>query len=165
MKPKTFLQVREFGKENQKALCLIHPTLVRWDYFDYVIPLLEKHFHLIVPSLPGYDLENDSEFCSVECVAVSLASYLKRKGICKLDFLYGCSMGGAIALRMLIDCFSPSASQKSSFVFRSGRIWNGQRTLLISIHRKDIHSCKFLQIKEYFIVQERPEGRLGEKSS
>lgn len=103
MKQNPFLHVREFGKENRKVLCLIHPTMVRWDYFDSVIPLLEKHFHLIIPSLPGYDLENDSEFCSVECVAVSLASYLKRKGIVKLDFLYGCSIGGAIALRMLID--------------------------------------------------------------
>lgn len=27
------------------------------DYFEYVIPLLEKDYRLIVPALPGYDFD------------------------------------------------------------------------------------------------------------
>lgn len=38
-------------------ILLIHPSLVLWDYFEYVIPLLESRYHLIVPAVPGYDEE------------------------------------------------------------------------------------------------------------
>jgi hypothetical protein len=44
---------------------LIHPAVVMWDYFEYVIPLLEKDFHLIIPALPGYDPENKSNFMRI----------------------------------------------------------------------------------------------------
>jgi hypothetical protein len=33
--------IHEFGKENEKVILLIHPSVVKWDYFEYVIPLLE----------------------------------------------------------------------------------------------------------------------------
>lgn len=50
------MNIHEFGKENRESIFLIHPSVVKWDYFEYVIPLLEKNYHLIVPALPGYDL-------------------------------------------------------------------------------------------------------------
>ena len=31
----------EFGKDNEKIIILIHPSIVMWDYFEYVIPLLK----------------------------------------------------------------------------------------------------------------------------
>ena len=48
------MRVYEYGKENPECILLIHPSLVTWDYFEYVIPLLEKHYHLLIPALPGY---------------------------------------------------------------------------------------------------------------
>lgn len=47
------MTVHEFGKENGRIIVLIHPSLVMWDYFEYVIPLLQDRYHLIVPALPG----------------------------------------------------------------------------------------------------------------
>lgn len=34
--------VHGFGKDNDKHIVLIHPSLTQWDYFEYVIPYLEK---------------------------------------------------------------------------------------------------------------------------
>ena len=39
------MTVHEFGEENKNVVVLIHPALVMWDYFEYVIPLLEKAFN------------------------------------------------------------------------------------------------------------------------
>ena len=71
------MNIHEFGKENEKTILLIHPSVVKWDYFEYVIPLLQKNYHLLVPALPGYDFENDSDFTSVEQIALELNSWLK----------------------------------------------------------------------------------------
>ena len=97
------MRIYEFGKENTERILLIHPSLVTWDYFEYVIPLLEKQYHLLVPALPGYDLEDSSQFSSVEEIASELADDLQRRGIQEVKAAYGCSMGGSIVLRMAAD--------------------------------------------------------------
>ncbi|MBQ6663597.1 MAG: alpha/beta hydrolase [Firmicutes bacterium] len=95
--------IHEFGEQNPECIVLIHPSLVTWDYFEYVIPLLEKHYRLLIPALPGYDLQDDSQFRSVEQAAAELADDLLRKGIREAKAIYGCSMGGSIVLRMAAD--------------------------------------------------------------
>ena len=93
----------EFGTNNPKKIVLIHPSLVTWDYFESVIPLLEKDYHLLVPALPGYDLRDDSQFSSVEQIAADLADVLLKQGVREVQTIYGCSMGGSIVLRMAVD--------------------------------------------------------------
>ena len=56
------MRIHEFGQKNEKVIVLIHPSVVMWDYFEYVIPLLEKKYHLIIPALPGYDPDMKSDF-------------------------------------------------------------------------------------------------------
>ena len=97
------MRIYEYGKENPDRILLIHPSLVTWDYFENVVPLLEKQFHLLIPALPGYDLQDDSEFRSVEKTASELADALLQKEIRQVKTVYGCSMGGSIALRMAAD--------------------------------------------------------------
>ncbi len=97
------MKIFEYGRENPDRILLIHPSLVTWDYFEYVIPLLEKRYHLLVPALPGYDLDDDSEFSSVEAIASELAEDLLQRGIREVKTAYGCSMGGSIVLRMAAD--------------------------------------------------------------
>ncbi len=92
------MNVHEFGKENKEIILLIHPSLVKWDYFEYVIPLLEDQYHLLIPALPGYDFEDSSDFTSVEAVANELNKWIKSQGYTELYAVYGCSMGGSIAL-------------------------------------------------------------------
>ena len=97
------MRIYEYGKENPECILLIHPSLVTWDYFEYVIPLLEKRYHMLIPALPGYDLKDDSQFSSVEQIASKLADEILKKGLKELKAIYGCSMGGSIALRMAAD--------------------------------------------------------------
>ena len=97
------MRIYEYGKENPECILLIHPSLVTWDYFEYVIPLLEKHYHLLIPALPGYDLNDDSEFSSVEQIASELADDILKRGIQEVKAIYGCSIGGSIALRLAAD--------------------------------------------------------------
>ena len=92
------MNIHEFGKENKETILLIHPSVVKWDYFENVIPLLQKNYHLLVPVLPGYDFDNDSDFTSVEQIASELNTWLKKEGYPELYAVYGCSMGGSISL-------------------------------------------------------------------
>lgn len=32
------MNIHEFGKENKETILLIHPSVVKWDYFENVIP-------------------------------------------------------------------------------------------------------------------------------
>ena len=75
-----------------------------WDYFEYVIPLLEKDCHVIVPSLPGYDKEMpENDFTSIEQISAGIEQWLLENHYSSVDAVYGCSMGGSIVLRMLAD--------------------------------------------------------------
>lgn len=49
------MTIHEYGKHNAKTVVLVHPSVVMWDFFEYLIPLLEKDCHVIIPALPGYD--------------------------------------------------------------------------------------------------------------
>lgn len=97
------MTLHEFGKEKDKVIVLIHPSLVMWDYFEYVIPLLEKKYHLIIPALPGYAPDQKSDFTSVEYIAAELEECLLGKGITEIACIYGCSMGGSVVIRFLAD--------------------------------------------------------------
>lgn len=96
------MTIHEFGKDNDKVIVLLHPSVVMWDYFEYVIPLLEKKYHLIIPALPGYDPDNKSDFTSVEEISAELEEWLNLNGLSNVTCLYGCSMGGSIVVRMLV---------------------------------------------------------------
>ena len=99
---KIAVNIHEFGKENKKTLLLIHPSVVKWDYFENVIPLLQGNYHLLIPALPGYDFENNSDFTSVEQIASELNIWLKEEGYTELYAVYGCSMGSSIALMVAL---------------------------------------------------------------
>lgn len=98
------MTIHEYGRNNEKIVVLVHPSVVMWDFFEYVVPLLEKEYHVIIPALPGYDEENpDEDFTSVEDIAGELGEWFIRNKITAIDVLYGCSMGGSVVLRMLAD--------------------------------------------------------------
>lgn len=93
----------EFGTDNEKTIVLIHPSVVMWDYFEYVIPLMEDRYHLIVPALPGYDEDEPGDFTSVEEIAADLGEWLEENGMTEISCIYGCSMGGSVVARFLAD--------------------------------------------------------------
>ena len=97
------MTIHEFGTENRDVILLVHPSVVRWDYFEYVIPLLMERYHLVVPALPGYDPDEVGDFTSVERVAMELAEWLLEHRHPRVLAAYGCSMGGSAVLRMVVD--------------------------------------------------------------
>ena len=97
------MTIHEFGQDGEEVIVLVHPSVTMWDYFEYVIPLLQDRYHLIVPALPGYDTEDDSDFTSVEQIAKELADWLIAHGHRSIACIYGCSMGGAVVTRFLAD--------------------------------------------------------------
>lgn len=97
------MTIHEFGKENDKVIVLVHPSVVMWDYFEYVIPIMEGKYHLIIPALPGYDPDETSDFTSVEQISSELEKWLIENGLNDVTCLYSCSMGGSIVARMLAD--------------------------------------------------------------
>ena len=97
------MTIHEFGKKNKQVVVLIHPSIVMWDYFEYVIPLLEKKYHVIVPAIPGYDPDEKGDFSSVEEIAKGIERWLIINGYKDVACVYGCSMGGSIVIRMLAN--------------------------------------------------------------
>lgn len=76
------MTIHEYGVGKEKVIVLVHPSAVMWDYFTYVIQIIKKNYHLIVPALPGYDESNPHEdFTSVEEIADSLAQWLIARKI------------------------------------------------------------------------------------
>ena len=97
------MTIHEFGQDNDAVVVLIHPSAVMWDYFEYVIPLMRDRYHLIVPALPGYDTDSESDYTSVEAIASELADWLIANGHGEVACIYGCSMGGSVVIRFLAD--------------------------------------------------------------
>ena len=98
------MTIHEFGKENEDILVMIHPLGVWWTTFEFVRTTLEKHYHLIIPALPGHDPEKPhTDFTSVEDIDEFLTEWLLKNGYSHVKCLYGCSMGGGLVIRMLAD--------------------------------------------------------------
>ncbi|MBQ4250046.1 MAG: alpha/beta hydrolase [Clostridia bacterium] len=101
------MTIHEFGDENKEAIILIHPSLVKWDYFEYVIPHLKDDYHLIIPALPGYDFDEDGDFTGVEEIAREINDWIKRSGVACVHAVYGCSMGGSVSLLVTLGQSAP----------------------------------------------------------
>ena len=97
------MTIHEFGQENKQIIVFIHPSAVMWDYFNYIVPIMQTEFHLIIPALPGYDLEQPGDFTSVEEIAAELADWLLAHHYQTISCIYGCSMGGSVVARFLAD--------------------------------------------------------------
>ena len=81
---------------------MFHPLGVWYDVFEYVTPILEKDYHLIIPAIPGLDPDNPkSEFTSIEDIESKITDWLIKSGYAHVKCLYGCSMGGSLVIRML----------------------------------------------------------------
>ena len=98
------MNIHEFGKDNEKIIVLLHPLGVWWDVFSETIDLLENEYHLIVPAIPGHDPDDQkSEFSSIEDIVSELTNYLVINSYDHVTCLYGCSMGGALVIRILAE--------------------------------------------------------------
>ncbi|HIV16685.1 MAG TPA: sulfatase-like hydrolase/transferase [Candidatus Alectryocaccobium stercorigallinarum] len=98
------MQFKEFGRKNRSVIVMIQPECARWDILKNAASILSKSYHLIIPVLPGYDEERPkSTFSSVEQSASDIEKWLLANNITQIECIYGCSMGGAIAAKIIAD--------------------------------------------------------------
>ena len=98
------MTIHEFGKDNKDVLVMFHPLGVWWDVFEYVIPELSEHYHLIIPAIPGHDPDIPlRDFSNIEEIAAEMEHWLRSNDHDHVRCLYGCSMGGALVMRLLAD--------------------------------------------------------------
>ncbi|MBR1684075.1 MAG: alpha/beta fold hydrolase [Clostridia bacterium] len=91
-----------FGSEHAPVLLMLHPLAVRWDIYDRVIPILEKDYRLVIPAIPGFDEEDPKrDFPGIEETCEALSKALEAQGYTQVKCVYGCSMGGALATRLV----------------------------------------------------------------
>lgn len=97
------MRIDEFGCKNKRTVVMLHGLAMSWRMFRRSIELLAREFHILAVTVPGHDLEDGSEFTSVEAITVQLEDELLDRGLRDVFCLYGLSMGGALALRMLAN--------------------------------------------------------------
>lgn len=95
--------IHEFGTEHEKTVLLLHSACLSWRMFQPAAERLQTQYHLIIPALPAHDPDEKTPYTSVEAIAAELGDWLAQRGISALWGLYGVSMGGAVALRLLAD--------------------------------------------------------------
>jgi len=96
------LTIHEFGKENSEIIVMFQPLGVWWDVYEYVIPILEKDYHIVIPAIPGLDPDKPkSEFTSIEDIETNVTNWLINNGHAHVKCIYGCSMGGALVIRTI----------------------------------------------------------------
>lgn len=74
-----------------------------WDMLLASAEILACSYHVVLVSVPGHDPKTNEEFTSVEQIAEEIEAALIEIGCPSPDMLYGLSMGGGIAIRMLAD--------------------------------------------------------------
>lgn len=97
------MKVYEFGRENSKRLLFFQGSCTCWTDYMPSIKLLAKHLHIIVPAIEGHDPTEKKDFVSVEKTVSDTTDYLLKHGYGELWGVYGLSIGGAMALRMLAE--------------------------------------------------------------
>ena len=97
------MRIHEFGTEHEKTVLLLHSACLSWRMFRPAVERLQTQYHLIIPALPAHDPDEKTPYTSVEAIAAELGGWLTQRGIGALWGLYGVSMGGAVALRLLAD--------------------------------------------------------------
>ena len=97
------MTILEFNPESNSHLLMFHASCMTWEFLKNSIDILASTHHVIVPVMPGYNMDDDSDYTSVEEIAKETEDYLIQKNITKLDGIYGISMGGSIVIRMLAN--------------------------------------------------------------
>lgn len=95
------MNIHVFGREGDRCVLFLHAACTAWDFYEESIRLLSRRFRVVVPALPGHDLTTDEDYTSVERIAEELERWLLARGRSRVHGLYGLSMGGSVALRLL----------------------------------------------------------------
>lgn len=87
----------EFGPTDGARVMLVHGAQVPWQIWLPQIERFQPTFRVIVPVLSGHDLQDPSDFTTVEAVAADIERACVERFGTELTLLCGQSLGGAVA--------------------------------------------------------------------
>jgi len=94
------MKVYEFGTERDKNFVMFSCTAEPWWVFERSAKAMARDYHVYLIVADGHD-ETGTEFISLERHVRDAADTLRRKGVTRIDAMYGVSMGGASVIRFL----------------------------------------------------------------
>ncbi len=90
------MRILEYGNINNPTIMLVHgfesPYQIWFDYIEHY----KENYHILVPILPGHDVQEKSEFISFDDTAKEIENYCISKSINHIYAIYGMSMGGVL---------------------------------------------------------------------
>lgn len=92
--------IKEFGKENEKVIMLLHGGGLSWWCFKDVAMLLKAEYHIVIPILNGHS-DSDRSFTGIEDNAQEIIDFINQNYGGKIFMLAGLSLGGQILLEIL----------------------------------------------------------------
>lgn len=95
--------IHELGEGQGKAVVMLHGLGMSWDMLRPAAERLAEGRRVFCVAVPGMDMDENNEFTSVEDIALQNEDALLARGVSDAGCLYGLSMGGGLALRMLAD--------------------------------------------------------------
>ena len=91
------MRILEYGDTNNPTIMFVHgfesPYQIWIDYIEHY----KENYHILVPILPGHDVQEKSEFNSFDDTAKEIENYCISKSINHIYAIYGMSMGGVLA--------------------------------------------------------------------
>lgn len=85
-----------FGEKRNPAILLLPGTCCHWELnFGEVIPLLEKHFHVVCVSYDGFDDTENTIFPDMLSETDKIEAYIQERYNGHICAAYGCSLGGS----------------------------------------------------------------------
>ncbi|WP_234120867.1 alpha/beta hydrolase [Clostridium hydrogenum] len=94
------MKFKTTGNPNGHKILLIHAMFVTPGIFMTLTEYLKVDYFIIMPTLDGHDVDENSIFLSVEDEADKILAYLKDSNIKELDFILGTSLGAIIAFEI-----------------------------------------------------------------
>ena len=91
-----------YGDKTKPCLLFVHGFTGSHDGFQYIVPLLERDFHIIVPDLPGFGVSKPAKKpWTIQHVARQTNAFVASLALTEKPCLVSHSMGGLVAAHML----------------------------------------------------------------
>ncbi len=90
------MRILEYGDINNPTIILVHGFESPYQIWNKYIEHYKEKYYVLVPILPGHDVEEKSEFISFDIIAKEIEDYCISKAINHVFAIYGMSMGGIL---------------------------------------------------------------------
>jgi esterase/lipase len=94
------MRFQTIGNPDGCTALLIHAMCVSSESFSILTEYLKEDYFMIIPTLDGHDVNESSDFVSIEDEGGKILSYLQKNNIKELDFVAGTSLGAIIGFEV-----------------------------------------------------------------